>query len=167
MADTKKSKYLKCPKDKYYNGDIMAWVEDEVACQLLIGHKLMLTRISKPTSMVMWVRLYIGAKRCLVANVRYTVDPSITNVEKWSKYSTNAAKVVLREIKKQMHTGDEKKILKVDAEPYLFNEVGRLTKVADYANAYDCVKYDLACSRPFWFAFGAIVSAIIGVGIAL
>lgn len=166
MADTKKSKYLKCPKGEY-NGDIMAWLEDEVACQLLYGHKLMVTRIAKPTIMVMWVKLYIGSNRCLVANVSYTVDPSIQNVETWSNYAKNGAKHALREIKKQMHTGDERKILNFEAEPYLCNETGRLSKVDDYATAYDDVKGDLACSRPFWFASGAIVSAIICIGVRL
>ena len=164
MADTKK--YLKCPTGEY-NGDIMAWLEDDVACQLLYGHKLMVTRIALPALMVMWVRLYIGNNRCLVANVSYKVDPSIQDVETWSDYATNAAKKALREIKKQMHTGDEKKILKIEAEPYICNKDGRLSKVSDYATAYDDVKGDLVCSRPFWFAFGAIVSAIIGIVIRL
>lgn len=137
-----KTKYLECPNDPAYDGDILQYLLDEVQVEILQATKKVFSKLTERALLNVSLSLRIGSmKNALVEhNSLFRVDPSQPSVESWAKESKRAATAIIKSFRDELSPSDLKRILCFDIKVLIYYD-SEWTTINSFLCKHDFSKY--------------------------
>lgn len=130
QTKNKKTKYLTCPNDPAYDGDILQYLLDQVQVEILQSTKKVFSKLTERKLLNISLSLRIGSvKNALVEhNSLFRVDPAWTKIETWGHEANCAATAIIKSFREELSPRDLKRIICFEIK-VLINDDGEWTTI--------------------------------------